>query len=460
MEGLLTILVDLIAAPLLGIVGAACSLLAGFAGVILSALIELTNALFGTSFKREPARSEPRPTSSASNDGDAAQMPSTVTRKRGTSRWSRRLLIASVSLLGVLMAAVLVINAWFIDDLLRWALARQETRTGVHVELDDIDANLLTGRCEVSGERVKRHNHPAGEINLSVRSAKVSLSLWSAWKRTVPIRSVSINGLRGRYNLGQLMEKTVGQSAGTKHQLPADLASKPPRRFAIEKLEISDLSIEVTDHTAQKPLNLPITITRLTSSPFRSRWALFDILFRSNADGSLMGRPFNITTGGDASGRVTAWSVSDLPVEVLTTLIGGPFSLITEGRCDVRVVDKRQLTGDGFIDMDWQFILRDVHCEVPAGLTGVRRALAVAAVPVLNANPKEVPLGFSLRIDRNRFEGARTLEAAGLLEAVDLALTQELAEKTGMAPEKIDQSQQRAGEAGKRLIEGWRKGKK
>jgi hypothetical protein len=142
----------------------------------------------------------------------------------------------------------------------------------------------------------------------------------------------------------------------------------------------------------------------MTPSPLRSNWALFDILFRSNADGSLLGRPFKIASSGDDAGRVTAWSVSDLPVEALDAMIGGPFSLITQGRCDVQVTDRWRLGVDDVIEMDWKIILHDVHGEVPAELTGTRRTLAIAVVAMLNASPEQVPLGFTLHIDRNRFE--------------------------------------------------------
>jgi hypothetical protein len=381
--------------------------------------------------------------------------------KRRTPRFIRWLVIASLSLLGLTLAAALVINTWFLDDLLRWALARQERHSGVHVECEKISASLWSGRYEVSGVRVTRSNHPAGEIDLSARSVTVSLPFWSAWKGTVPIRSLGVDGLRGRYHLGRRVEHESSQPEGAPGHRPSpDLERKPARHFVIDTLEITDLAVEVTDHTLRKPLSLPITIAHMTSSPLHSDWALFDILFRSNAEGSLMGRPFKIASSGDGAGRVTAWTVSELPVEALDAIIGGPFSLITQGRCDVQVTDRWRLGVDHVIEMDWKLILHDVHCEVPAELTGIRRTLAIAVVAMLNANPRQVPLGFTLHIDRNRFEGTTTLEAAGLWQAVDEALTRKLAEKTGLAPEKIDQLQKDAADAAKGLLDRWRKRKK
>ena len=91
-------------------------------------------------------------------------------------RW---LVIASLSLLGLAIGAGLVISTWFVDDLLRWALDRQEKHSGVHVECEKIAASLWSGRYEFSGVRVTRSNHPAGEIDLTARSVTVSLPFWS-----------------------------------------------------------------------------------------------------------------------------------------------------------------------------------------------------------------------------------------------------------------------------------------
>jgi len=423
-------------------------------------LAEIAMALTGALFNRTAADGT-RQQEPAQPDTLRETPVAPATPKRGTPRWVRWLVIASLSLLGLTIAAALVINAWFVDDLLRWALARQERHSGVHVECEKISASLWSGRYELSGVRVTRSNHPAGEIDLSARSVTVTLPVWSAWKRTVPIRSLGVDGLRGRYHLGRPVERKGSQpeDAPGRRSSP-DLERKPARHFEIDTLEITDLAVEVADDPRRKPLALPITIAHMTSSPLRSDWALFDILFRSNADGSLFGRPFKISSSGDDAGRVTAWSASDLPVEALNATIGGPFSLITQGRCDVQVTDRWRLGADHVIEMDWKIILHDLHCEVPAELTGIRRTMAIAVVAMLNANPKQVPLGFTLHIDRNRFEGTTTLEAAGLWQAVDEALMRKLAEMTGLAPEKIDQFQKDAADAAKGLLDRWRKRKK
>ena len=399
MEGMLFILIGLISEALSGIAVLSAGALVGFLGSLFSALVNLVSAVIGPLAGKRVAVGAHPPTSS---QADSRRVPpaGSPMPKRQSPRWARWLMIASLGMLGLVVAAVLVIDIWFADDLLRWALAGQERRSGVHVESEKIAASLLRGRYELSGVRATRHDHPAGEIDLSARTVSVSVPFWSAWKRTVPIRSVRIDGLRGSYHLGRSEGKNASQADDEQgYRSSPDLERKPPRKFSIESLEVADVEVEVTDYTRRRPIALPITIGRMTSSPLRSNWALFDILFRSNADGTLMGRPFRITTGGDENGRETKWSISDLPVEALSAMIGGPFSLITEGRCDVRVTDRWQLTGDGLIEMDWKIVLHDLRCEVPPNLCGTRRALANAVVAMLNANPIEVPLGFTLGID-------------------------------------------------------------
>jgi hypothetical protein len=234
MEGLLIILVDLVAEALVGIAVVSGGLLLSSLGAIFSVLADIAMALVGTLFNRRAA------------DGTRQQNPAQVgtlletpvapsTHKPGTPRWIRWLVIASLSLLGLAIAAALVINTWFVDDLLRWALARQERQSGVHVECETIAASLWSGRYELSGVRVTRSNHPAGEIDLFARSVAVRLPFWSAWKRTVPIHSLRVDGLRGRYYLGrQAEQKGLQPEDALRHRFSPDFERKPARHFAID----------------------------------------------------------------------------------------------------------------------------------------------------------------------------------------------------------------------------------
>jgi hypothetical protein len=123
-------------------------------------------------------------------------------------------------------------------------------------------------------------------------------------KNPLVIDSVTIDEIRGRFERGvpgqepvkkplTIAGVTIEQQDG-KTSLAINTARKEKRKFTITKLQVSNLEVTYADHTRKRPLVVPVTLTSFTSAPLRSSWAVFDVLFRSNASGTIAGRPLRI----------------------------------------------------------------------------------------------------------------------------------------------------------------------
>jgi hypothetical protein len=366
------------------------------------------------------------------------------------------------------LVTLLVINQWFLADVARYLLRKQQERTGIAITIESLTGNIFTGRFQADGITVLRRDHPAGLIDLTVRRLDIEIDVWHVLNNPLVIDSVTIAEIRGRFERGvpgqepvkkplTIAGVTIEQQDG-KTSLAINTSRKEKRKFTITKLQVSNLDVTYADHTRKRPLVVPVTLTSFTSAPLRSSWAVFDVLFRSNATGTIAGRPLRITTSGDDLGRDTQWHIDGLPVDLLADQIGGPFALLTAGTADVHVIDHWRRGDDGLvIVMDWSVVLHQVQAEVPETSSKMMALLAKPAVAFINAKGDRVPLSFRVEIDENRFQGTSSAEAAGLWQVVSDSAASTLAKALGIETETVQDIRDRAVEKTKKLLDKLRK---
>lgn len=464
MEALILILIDALAPLLAPLVGGFFALIGSAVSAALSLLFDVTGLLLerycgARAVKHATAKpavpdAGPDTTEPESKPTPVASSKTVVPARR--RRWTRWLLFGTSGVTAAVLLTLVVINLWFIDDVARWLLDKQREHSGLVITAETIDGNLFTGRFQATNIMVRRLDHPAGLIDLTVRRLETEVSVWRVFANLLEVKSLTVDGVQGRFERG-----IPGQAPVKKKKSDAtDGKRKEKRRFVINALTITDVAVTYADHTRKKTLLLPVTLTQLTSAPLRSQWAVFDVLFRANAKGSVAGRPFTISTTGDDLGRDTQWHVDDLPVEVLAEQIGGPFALLTGGTCDVHVVDKWRMSGDDrVIMMDWAMVLQQVQAEVPEDLSTVMALLARPAVAFINAKGDHVPLSFPVEIDENRFDGAASAEAAGLWDVVSDSAAATLAKTLGIETDSVKGAGGELLDKAKDALDKWRKKK-
>lgn len=455
MEALILILIEGLATLLAPLAGGFLTLVGSALSAALSLVIDVLGWAVERYCGRRPVKTPSTSVAPATTTPTAANVAPTAKPRR--RRWTRWLLYATSGTTAAVLLALVVINLWFIDDLARWLLDKQRERSGIAITAATIEGNLFTGRFQASDIIVRRIDHPAGLIDLTARRLEAQISVWQVFADPLEVQSLTVDGIRGRFERGvpgqaPVKKKKKGASPTDKH--------KAKRPFVINSLAITDVEVAYADHTRKRLLALPVVIQHLTADPLRSQWAVFDVLFRAKATGSIAGRPFHITTTGDDLGRETAWHVDGLPVEILADQIGGPFALLSGGTCDVNVTDRwRMSQADRMIVMDWSVVLNQVKAEVPEDASAIMALLAKPAVAFINAQGERVPLSFRVEIDENRFDGAASAEAAGLWEVVSDSAAATLAKALGLETDSVKDTGDVLLDKAKEALDKWRKKK-
>ena len=458
MEALFAVFAEALVAIVMAVVELLAVLFGGVLASLAAAIGELLAALFGIALNKRQGSQSSGQGSLNSDPGFPGSQSSpsrfrqvlVFLRSPGFRRWSRRITIGAGILTSILLIGLLILNQWFFEDVGRWVLNNHAKKSGLEIQAQKLDGSIFTGRLHAGGIVVKRNDEARGTIDLNIDNLEVDVSIMGLFKTPIPVSRVNLSGIRGRYVRGAEKQAAEKRSART--------LKRERRGVTVADLTVSGVEVIYDDPTLESRPSIPITIEQLSSKPFRSRFAVFDALFRSNAKGSIAGKPFQIVMTGDDQGRQTEWTASDLPVPFLA-LLGGPFAFLESGNCDVRIVDRWKKTTDREIFMDWNLTLKDVQARVPESFPPSAKAFATPIVGYFNSRGNSQTISFTLTIDQNRFDGAASADAAGLWDAAADALAKDLAKRLETDPEKVKAFGRGARDVSKDLLDRWRKKK-
>lgn len=309
--------------------------------------------------------------------------------KRVKSLWHkiaiRGTIVCSAILLLIVLTAVIA-NAFFFESVMRFALRQVDKRTDIAIEFDKAGGSFWTGQVCLDGVSVKRQGHPTSCFDLKGESVELDLSVSELFRWSVVFESVKVSGFDGTW-----------EQVGKADKL------KPKRKFRIDRLLMDDVQLEFTDRTREKgPFLATIKLDTLESSPLRSHWAVFDVLFRSRGIGSVNQVPFVINS---ESGK-HSFRMNDVPVELLANYVG-TLDWFETGKVDLLIEDK---IGDGEIAMHWSLTFHDFKVKAPEGTNLKVRTAAMPLVAFLNLKSKRLPLEFDLQMKENEFRFKSTTE--------------------------------------------------
>jgi hypothetical protein len=348
--------------------------------------------------------------------------------------WARRTawILGASGVLG--LVALLLADTVFYEPLLRRTLAKVRAASGVAVEFESARGNWMTGSASLRGVTLRREDVARSAFDLRAREVEIDVALTSLWSGTARVQDLRIAGLTGSYR---------------RSAVPQDR-----RDFLVDRLVLEDAALLLSEPPeSSREVSLPLRLERLEARSFRRSYAVFDLLFRSEAKGSIEGAPFEIRTALSPSGRASSWRATGLPAKFLADYVGEPFDWLREGRVDVAMdVAWNDLRG---VDLEtkWSVVLHDIAPEVPPRLTGLRRTIAEAAIPFLTVRAKRVPFEFVLPVNERHFEGSASIESSRLWEAAAEALGNELARQAGVGKETIADWARKGLEKFRRLID-------
>ncbi len=321
-------------------------------------------------------------------------------------RIARIVSIALAGIAGVLFIGILLANSLFFDRTVRMVFTAAHAKTGVETQCQTIEGSLFAGRVRLGDCTIQRAAHPTSTFDMHVDLIEVDLQVSSLLGKA-KIESARVSGL-------------TGAITSTRSDTDAPVRNdKPKRQFVVRRLDVSDVRLELTGTNRDgNPFQLPIEIERFESQPLRSRLALFDGLFRSNAAGTIDGAPFEITTTGIEDGRTTKWRATELPVASLGAVAGGALSWFKSGSVDVSVDDRWRLGEAVDINMGWRLELKDIEVGAPAGTGTLKRIAAAPLTRYVNSLDRTFPLEFDMVVNENQFEYQSSLASTNIWSAV------------------------------------------
>ncbi|MEK7780618.1 MAG: hypothetical protein AAB370_03860, partial [Verrucomicrobiota bacterium] len=343
------------------------------------------------------------------------------TQSRRKFQKSLSLILGATLLL--LVAIVALLNFVFFEATVRWGLARIEKRSGVKITFTSATGSLFSGQLTLKGVALQREENAVSNFDLRADEFTLDLAMTKLLARTARIEKVFISGLQGEF-----------------HRVAAVERMKIRKRYEVSHLHLEKVALAIRDTSRPEELQFPLKIATLDSQPLRSRFAVFDILFRSNASGEIAGRPFLIRTAQTERGRETTWQAEGLPVAFVGRHLGGPFDWLQGGTIDVRVEDKWKIADNAQIEMRWNFVLRNLVVVTPEGASPTSRLVATAIAAYLRRHAEKLEVGFNLTLNENQFESAASVGAAGLWDATREGLARELGRLSGADPEQVDRS--------------------
>ena len=188
------------------------------------------------------------------------------------------------------------------------------------------------------------------------------------------------------------------------------------RAFVAEAIRVEDVDLEVTPREGEP---YGFAITKAEVAPFRSRSALFDLLFRSNMRAEVAGQRLAVETREITEfGRETLWHFNEIEAEKLRLLVPkAPLTWLRGGTVDARVDDRWSLSDD-WIEMDWRLTFRDVAVEVPPDAGLREKTLAAGFGKIVAAKRGNADFHYRLRLDQQQIAVARGGDLSGFWDIV------------------------------------------
>jgi hypothetical protein len=303
--------------------------------------------------------------------------------------WLKRAAIVLVSLLIVSLLGLLVVNYLFFEPAARLVLDKVKQRTGIEVTFGAASGNIFKGTVVLKRARLRRGHHQKSNFKLTAEEIAVDLDLMALLSLRPSLEYLRVEGLRGTFERTGKVDR-----------------QKPRRAYKIDELLVKNLEMTITDHTrGTQPIVLQVKINRLESLAFRSRMALFDILFKSSASGVVNQAPFTVEMQDSEDGCGANWTVHRLQLDRAGEYLFGDFNFIGRGSLDIEVLNRLQTAGVPAIEMQWRLVFRDIE---------VRGAKRLAAY--IKDHAKELALEFRFRIPEQDFKDAVSLKGAGVGE--------------------------------------------
>jgi hypothetical protein len=335
------------------------------------------------------------------------------------AHWTLWLSLAAAGML-IAIIAIPAMNYLLFEHCLRVALRGIERSHGIAVTYQSAEGNWLKGRAKLGGARAVRRGHAISDFDLTIDGLDVDCDARRIISGEFAIESVVARSVRGRFTKNGRRDP-----------------SQPRQHYTIDRLTIGDMQLDYVDRSRPpRVLRVPLQVMSLEVNDYRSRWALFDVLFRSHTRGTVHGRPFEITSRTATDAHEAEFKVTDLPLSLLGRRISAPLGGRVDGLVDANIQTSWQPSDESTeLKMRCRLVAHNFSVQMP------NNPIARAAGPAMATRvPRNVPLEFDLAMNKQVFDGQTSLLDSGILESIGNEASRQRRQATPRSTSGIDKA--------------------
>lgn len=313
----------------------------------------------------------------------------------------RGAMIGGLVVLVLMIVGAVLLETVFFRQAAKFAMGRAATASGLKLDATVRGGSIFAGTLELEDVAVARTGHPSADFDLTARSVELNVNVLALLAGSRSAESVTVDGLRGTF------------------QRKATPTTVPKASFRIDELCVLDADLTLRGSLGKAAaVDTSLKIDRWVSKPIGSFAPVFDVLFRTNAEGSLEGQPFKIVNRETSDGGETTWQVDALPIAKLGQSVGAPLSWMDDGVVDIGVKNVFDAeASNAQINLEYSLTFRRVSASLPRGASATTQRMAGPVIEYVNEHGEELPVAFTAQLGTKAFQGSYTIEAAGIFDA-------------------------------------------
>jgi hypothetical protein len=351
----------------------------------------------------------------------------------GLERWRKAFRkITAVAFVGLALTlgGLVLANTLFFEPTIRYAVGLVAKRAGTELDFKAVSGNLFTGRFAFENINARRVSDTRRSFDLQVGKLSGTIDLWTLLNGPICFERLSVGSVSGTFRDPE--RRGAGEGGDDDERIRAK------RRFRIEELTLRDVRVALSKGDSDGA-PVALSLTSVTSTPLRSNFAVFDLLFRSNVAGQIDGHDFFISTGKTDGGRITQWRMQELPIASVSRFVDKPpVGWLREGTLTVNVDERWVLAKQAEIDMDWNIRMRGTRAEPRKGAGVVEQTFALPIIAYINSKDGNVDLRFKLAMNESQFEDMASPDAAALWNALVRSMSRAIATGAGTRTEDAE----------------------
>ena len=316
-------------------------------------------------------------------------------------------------LLSLMLVSLALGNAFFFEQMNRWALNKVENRAGLIINFDSAQGSLWTGTFRFQGLTASRADHPKGVFDFKVDSIAVDISMRDLIRHKIVFEEISVTGVTGSLEQREKTPKTEKPDI-----------KKKRRAFMIRQLNLADIRLDYHSLASAIPVKTAFHLEHLQAAPLSSRFLICDLLFGAQAKGSINGLDFVINNQPTEDGRASTWRCANLSLPLLSSVLGGPFQWFTEGEVNVLVENNYRQSE---LEMNWGLVMQNFKMVTPKGTSALMKASLGPVMTYMNSKNEHLDLTLRISLTPDDLSFASTTDLVDLIRtALGQAMFDEL----------------------------------